>query len=367
MAISLVHIITTIDLGGAEKQLLALTTRQVQNGDKVEVIFLKSKPQLLDKFIAVGVKVNNQFHKLSFLQQVLLLMKRRREGDVVFHAHLPRAELLCALALKPRSFVVTRHNSEPFFPKAPARISRLLSRFVMAKAFASISISKAVTNYLKISRELQDCSHNFIIYYGLEDLLLRNETYIEHKSDVFKIGTASRLVPQKNLQLLLNALKVLSEIEPKKFHLSVAGTGPMFTDLKSQALELGLQDSISWLGQIQDMTKFYHSIDVFVLSSNYEGFGLVLLEAMAHGVPIVARGTSSIPEVLGESHPSIVKSSNPEELARGLSKIMNDYEYVERCLEYQSKQLEKFSIEGTQKAHSEIYNNLLQERAVRNA
>ena len=366
MAISLVHIITTIDLGGAEKQLLALTTRQVQNGDKVEVIFLKSEPQLLDKFIAVGVKVNNQFHKLSFLQQVLLLMKRRREGDVVFHAHLPRAELLCALALKPGSFVVTRHNSEPFFPKAPANISRLLSRFVMAKAFASISISKAVTNYLKISRELQDSSRNFIIYYGLDNLLLRNETYIEHKSDVFKIGTASRLVPQKNLQLLLNALKVLSEIEPKKFHLSVAGTGPLFAELKLQALELGLQDSISWLGQIQDMTWFYHSIDAFVLSSNYEGFGLVLLEAMVHGVPIVARGTSSVPEVLGESHPGIVESSNPEELARALSKIMNNYVYEKRCLEYQSKQLAKFSIEDTQRAHSKIYNSLLQNRAVHN-
>ena len=364
MSLSVVHIITTIDLGGAEKQLLTLASCQFQNGDNVEIIFLKHDPNLLELFQAVGIKVNQRFHKLSFLGQVLLLMKRRRESNVVFHAHLPRAELLCALALKPKSFVITRHNSEPFFPKAPKVISRILSRFVIAKAFASISISRAVANYLKTSKELKDLSGNFTIYYGLDESELRNETKIEYSSDIFKIGTASRLVPQKNLKLLLNSLKVLTEMESKRFHLSIAGNGPLLEELKSQAFELGLQDSITWLGQIKDMTSFYHSIDVFVLSSNYEGFGLVLLEAMSHGVPIVARGNSSIPEVLGERHPGILKSSNPEELAQELSKIMNDFEHIKRVLRYQSKQLAKFSIKNTQSAHRVIYSNLIQERAL---
>lgn len=366
MGLFVTHIITTIDFGGAEKQLVELAACQVQNGDTVEVIFLKNAPKLSDKFLEVGVKVNNRFHDLSFLTQIFLLSRRRSDGDVVVHAHLPRAELLCSFALKSKSFLVTRHNSEQFFPSAPKYISRWLSRFVLARAFAAVSISKAVADYLKTSGELPGSSRNFVIHYGLESLRLRDEIDVYHGSGTFRIGVAARLVPQKNLQLLLDALKILSEKESKTFHLNVAGTGPLLDELKSHALDLGLQNSITWLGQIQDMKKFYDSIDLFVLSSNYEGFGLVLLEAMSHGVPIVARGTSSVPEVLGEEHPGIVESSRPEELALALFRAMNDGEFLRNCLKRQSIQIGKFSIENTRLAHNDIYHDLIRYRTIGN-
>ena len=151
MKIRVIHVITTIDLGGAEKQLLTLATCQKEMGLDVEVIYLKGTPALLHDFLAAGIRVNSEFSSINLYRQVRKLRTMRPSKNQVFHAHLPRAELLCSLSLRTGSFVVTRHNTEQFFPKAPKFISMLLSRFVLRKAFCSISISKAVADFLKSS------------------------------------------------------------------------------------------------------------------------------------------------------------------------------------------------------------------------
>ena len=131
MNYSILHVITTIDLGGAEKQLFTLATCQKEKGFDVEVVFLKDKPTLMQNFLKVGVKVDLGFAGLGFFRQVLKLKQRKSQENLVVHAHLPRAELLCALSLKQESFIVTRHNSEAFFPNGSAKLSQLLSRFTV--------------------------------------------------------------------------------------------------------------------------------------------------------------------------------------------------------------------------------------------
>jgi hypothetical protein len=78
MNYSILHVITTIDLGGAEKQLLTLATCQREKGFDVEVVFLKDKPTLLQDFLKVGVKVDSSFAGLGFLRQVLSKYKSKR-------------------------------------------------------------------------------------------------------------------------------------------------------------------------------------------------------------------------------------------------------------------------------------------------
>lgn len=100
MSLHVIHVITTIDLGGAEKQLLTLATCQKRNGLVVEIIFLKDEPKLLEQFLGSGILVDTEFSKTSFFNQIRRLRAKRSLDSVVFHAHLPRAELLCALSLK---------------------------------------------------------------------------------------------------------------------------------------------------------------------------------------------------------------------------------------------------------------------------
>lgn len=362
MNYSILHVITTIDLGGAEKQLLTLATCQREKGFDVEVVFLKDKPTLLQDFLKVGVKVDSSFAGLGFLRQVLKLKQIQIQENMVVHAHLPRAELLCALSLKQKSFIVTRHNSEAFFPNGSARLSQLLSRFVLKKAFASISISKAVTDYLKKSGEMSNLESNHIIYYGLKSTSVSQKKKSGVQSRPTQLGTVSRLVPQKNLPLLLSALKELNSVNSSSFELAVMGTGPLEKELRSMAVRLGVEKSVSWKGQSKDILDFYRSLDIFVLPSDYEGFGLVLLEAMSQGIPVVARRLSAIPEVMGELNPGLVNSDKPIDLANKIKEILDNKEIFEQCLKYQGMRLLEFSIDRTQLAHERLYASLLEQR-----
>ena len=356
---SILHVITTIDLGGAEKQLLTLAGCQKEAGFDVEVIFLKDKPTLLQDFLGLGVKVDLDFAHLGFLKQWLKLRRREFQENSVVHSHLPRAELLCALALKPQRFIVTRHNSEAFFPKGPTKLSNLLSRFVLKRSFASISISKAVANYLKISGEMSGKQKNHVIYYGIKETSVSPKRNLEVVSGPIQVGTVSRLVPQKNLPLLLGALKELSSQELPKFSLTIVGSGPLKTELQSLSADLGIEELVTWKGQLQDVLPFYRSLKVFVLPSDYEGFGLVLLEAMSQGIPVIARRISAIPEVMGEEHPGLVDSVSPVDLALKIRTLTSDQDALRGCLNYQAQRLLEFPIEKSQREHERLYSSLL--------
>jgi glycosyltransferase involved in cell wall biosynthesis len=238
----------------------------------------------------------------------------------------------------------------------------LLSRFVLKKAFASISISKAVADYLKKSGEMSNLESNHIIYYGLKSTSVSQKKKSGVQSRPTQLGTVSRLVPQKNLPLLLSALKELNSINSSSFELAVMGTGPLEKELQSIAVGLGIEKSVSWKGQSKDTLAFYHSLDVFVLPSDYEGFGLVLLEAMSQGIPVVARRLSAIPEVMGELHPGLVNSDKPVDLANKIREILDNKEIFEQCLKYQGMRLQEFSIDGTQLSHELLYSSLLEQR-----
>jgi glycosyltransferase involved in cell wall biosynthesis len=356
---SILHVITTIDLGGAEKQLLILAGCQREAGFDVEVVFLKNDPTLLQDFLQKGVKVDLDFAELGFLKQCLKLKRKRFQENSIIHAHLPRAELLCAIALKPKHFIVTRHNSEAFFLKGPAMLSKLLSRFVLKRSFASISISKAVANYLRASGEMGGKQNNRVIYYGLVDTSVSPRSNLKVASGPIQVGTVSRLVPQKNLPLLLRALKELSSQKSPEFSLTIVGSGPLKTELQSLSTDLGVEKMITWKGRLQEVIHFYRSLDVFVLPSDYEGFGLVLLEAMSQGIPVIARRISAIPEVLGEDHPGLVDSVSPVDLALKIRMLTSDLDELKSCLNYQAQRLLEFPIEKSQIEHERLYSSLL--------
>ena len=123
----IIHLITTIERGGAENQLLTLVREQVKIGLNVEVYYLKGNPDLKQQFENYGAKVNQSLLDKSFIHQVFIFRGELRKNLAPVHAHLPKSELLAAYACKKRRFVFTRHNSEAFWPGAPKLVSNLLS------------------------------------------------------------------------------------------------------------------------------------------------------------------------------------------------------------------------------------------------
>ncbi len=111
------------------------------------------------------------------------------------------------------------------------------------------------------------------------------------------LGVVSRLVPGKGIHTLLDAL---SSDEFRESQLVILGDGPEREALEAQAGRLGIANRVTWMGHIPEAHKFMRAFDVFVHPSHEEGFGMVLLEAMAAKRPIVASNAGGIPEVLGD-------------------------------------------------------------------
>ena len=201
--------------------------------------------------------------------------------------------------------------------------------------------------------------NNHVIYYGITETSVSPRSNLGVVSGPIQIGTVSRLVPQKNIPLLLGALKELNSQDSPEFNLTIVGSGPLKTELQSLSADLGIEELVTWKGQLQDVLPFYRSLNVFVLPSDYEGFGLVLLEAMSQGIPVIARRISAIPEVMGEEHPGLVDSVSSVDLALKIRTLTSDQDALRSCLNYQAQRLLEFPIEKSQREHERLYSSFL--------
>ena len=357
------HLITTIERGGAEKQLLTLASEQVQSGIKVEVIFLKGKPELKKEFEEFGVEVNKLLVGKNFLKQIFLLSKYLRKNPSPIHAHLPKSEVLAAIVARNKYFVFSRHNAEPFWPGGPRIISNLLSKFVCKRASQGIAISIAVKSYLIKRGEIPSGYTIDVVYYGFQKDSLTNSTglnsitnLITSQNSNFKIGTIGRLVPQKDYPTLLSAFSNVLKSVPST-ELYVVGEGYLQKELIELSKSLGVNGKVHWLGKTEYINEFLSKIDLFVLSSKYEGFGLVLLEAMAVKKPIIAADNSAIPEILGTTYEGLFSTGDVNALAQQIKTAISDKNFSKRLVQSYSTQLSSFDPSEMNKYVKSIYSN----------
>jgi len=133
----------------------------------------------------------------------------------------------------------------------------------------------------------------------------------------------AHLYPRKDVVTLLRAVKDL----PRDVSLRVVGTGPELPRLKRDAASLSVAGRVAFLGHIpfSALAAEYRRADIFCLPSRQEGFGIVFLEAMAAGLPIVAARASAVPEVVADGECGLlVAPQNPEELASVLARLLSD-------------------------------------------
>ncbi len=353
-----IHIITTITRGGAEKQLLVLVKEQVNSGRKVTVVPIKGDPELEEEFKTLGASIDFSLLNHSPIKQVLILRRILLNRDAIVHAHLPRAELISAAATKRRDIIFSRHNAEPFFPGSPKLISNLLSRIVARRSTQCIAISDAVKQFLLVRGELSSQFKISVVPYGFADLSQRTRQDISLEElgitkNTFNVGTVARLVPQKDLSTLLRSFSIIRK-EIKNSKLIILGEGGEKSRLQALAQSLMIEDDVIWLGRRSNVQDFMEYFNVFVLTSKYEGFGLVLLEAMQMRIPIIASNNSAIPEVLGDNFPGLAVTGSPENFAQKIISLNSDMNR-RIFLDFQEQQIKKFDSVKMRKAIDSVY------------
>jgi glycosyltransferase involved in cell wall biosynthesis len=173
---------------------------------------------------------------------------------------------------------------------------------------------------------------------------------------------AGRISPHKNIVRIIeafSALKAELEKEEKYPGLKLIIIGDELSkhpDLRRTVIRGGVQNDVRFLGfvPIDVLRVFYDAAKIFVFPSLYEGFGLPPLEAMAHGTPVLASNTSSLPEVVGNAA-VLVNPENVFEIMRALHRVLTDQALRERMKRRCYEQAKKFSWDVSARQILEVY------------
>jgi glycosyltransferase involved in cell wall biosynthesis len=178
-------------------------------------------------------------------------------------------------------------------------------------------------------------------------------------SATFRLIAVGRLTPQKNYPLLLNALSTVTKEEP--VYLNVLGDGPDRPHLKSLVESLGIEEFVQFLGFRRNPFAYMKQADAFVLSSSFEGFGNVIVEAMALGIPVIATDCPYGPaEILdGGKYGTLVPAGNEYALAEAILSLVHDAEGRRVMGERARRRAEDFSINRIVPRYEELFWNLI--------
>lgn len=363
------HVIDSLDLGGAQTFLLGLCVHLDGTRYKAEVACMHGRGVYAKAFEDKGIKV----HSLSpskFPPRYFGNFRRlMRFGDYdILHFHLFGANL-CAkpLAIMAGHPAVIVHDQCNDASRENNPLLLAADAFWNRRSHRVIAVSESTRRYLLDREDLPDDQVTFIPN-GIDVELFRPASERERKSarvamgipqDAILVGGVGRLVPQKNFALFLEvAAKVLAK-HPTVFFV-IAGTGPQEEELKSRAAALGLGDRLRFLGHVDDRTGLYHALDILMMTSDFEGTPMVLLEAMSSGVAVVASAVDGIAEVCTHGVDALLV--RPGDTAGFLQALCRLLEEPRRTAELgrnaRKKILEKFEIRKAVREIERIYDEL---------
>lgn len=172
-----------------------------------------------------------------------------------------------------------------------------------------------------------------VVYHGINiaDTQSRNKhPFIAQHGNGIILGNAGRLTAQKAQKDLIEVAIKLRDLQIN-FTLFIAGEGEERTSLENAIKLHQLQDQVFLMGFVDDIPAFMQSIDIFVLSSHWEGFGYVIVEAMAHELPVVAYDISSNPEIIADNETGLlVPCGNTDAFALAIKQFAEDQDLCKK-------------------------------------
>lgn len=333
---------TGYNIGGVERHVYCISKELLKRGHDVQVISTKSplheELTEIDGINVLRVPISFRIYN-SHIPLKLIKIFNPAEFDLI-HAHTPVPAMADLAALRVANnnipFILTYHND---IVKA-GLIGGLVSlayntagRFLLRRSDIIISTTKSYSINSALLRKYSERVR--IIPNGVDARIFNpniNGDYIRKKHDIDEnkkvILFVGRLDHYKGCDYLVRAFeKILKKIE--NAHLMLVGSGPLKENLTRLAKNANIIDKISFAGYVKDkdLPFYYASSNVFVLPSvsSYEGFGIVQLEAMACGIPIVTTLLPGVREIDYDGVSTLhVQPRDEQQLSNAITKLLND-------------------------------------------
>ncbi|SEV81734.1 glycosyltransferase [Natrinema salifodinae] len=356
------YLINQLAPGGAPTLLLDIIRQNNSSEIEYTVAFIEGDSTLIEDFQETGTRIVNFDAEFKFDPRAMWRLGRffHRESFDIVHTHLPYAQTLGRVATllgDHGAIISTQHNfSYHYHP-----VTRTTERITRSLDDVTIAVSQAVKSEF-IGQEEELKSQWQTIYNGAnvteiaanvdaaDGTVVRERFNIPRHHDLFLC--VGRYVEQKSQSDIIRAISIMNASD---IHLVLVGWGPYENKLRTLADKYDVSDRVTVTGRVPEVWPYYAAADTFVSASTIESFGIVLVEAMAAGLPIVATDVPGAREVLQSAKQGVkdVPPNDPEELADALTRIMNNSLDVDY-----DNALEKFNIEKTSEAHLELYQDI---------
>lgn len=363
-------VITSLGLGGAQKQVCDLSDEYIKLGHEVLLISLTGSIVIQPKKRLEIVELKLTKNPLSFINACRLYLKEiKKFSPDVIHSHMVHANIfsrLMRLLVPVNKLISTAHNTNE-----GGKVRCLAYRFTDKLSDLSTNVSKeAVLAFEKngsVPIGKMRTMHNGI---NLDEyksnidnhkiVKLRNELNLSLDDKI--LLSVGRLSVQKDYPNLLNAFHLLSE-KRDDCHLVIIGDGELEQDLKKLSCELKIDSHVHFLGFRNDISDWLNCADLYVMSSRWEGLPLVIIEAMACETLIVATDCGGVKEALGD-YPYLVPIDNALSLSVAINNALSlSYDNVNKIQQsLRNRAIEKFSLDSQVNKWLDIYQSDIYEK-----
>jgi glycosyltransferase involved in cell wall biosynthesis len=326
--IKILHLFITLPVGGAEDLLASIVTGLDPARFVAEVACLSEPGPVGEELrrrgqavfpLGLDIKRDSMF---KIVRAVRVFIKKSRPQ--ILHTHLYHPNFygrLASLGLGLKGVVASIHNAYTRVKFHRCLWNNLLGRFTDRILVSSIQVYQDVRRYDRIP-----AAKILLMPYGIRmgelDLPL-NKAAAKAELGIsgFCLGTIGRLEEQKGQEFLLAAIPAIAQQIPDLTVL-VVGDGRLRSRLEDQAHTLGIEKIVHFLGTRRELALLYRAMDIFVLPSLWEGLPLVLLKAMAAGLPVLATKVSGAEDIIidGENG-RLLPPRRPDALARAVLEL----------------------------------------------
>jgi len=365
--IRILHIIESLGPGGAERILLTNLTYLDKDRFYNVVAYLYNDEFFLSDLKEIGVKayslnLKNIYQPFTAINRIVKIIKTEKI-DIV-HTNLFGADIYGRIAARMAGIlhiVTTLHNlgyeQSSIFDKRKI-VDGITGKFCDGYFIAvSEAVKKSTGKHLgfkniKVIYNSID-TNRFLPLKELERINMRTKLGI--KKDTYLLTDVGRLDFDKGHNLLLEAL-ASEKLKSNNFVLLLIGSGPAEKNLKDLSMRLGIQEKVKFLGIRKDIRDIVGCSDLFILPTINEGFGIVILEAMALKIPCVASNIDSIKEIIDNDANGILAQPIPAALSDAIWCLMRDKNKATRIADKAYiKVTDNFNIKDNIKKLEEIY------------
>ena len=299
-------------------------------------------------------------HQLTFVLHFSILKLRKlfiREltecKSLIVHSHLTWPFIYVPFAASGLNVILfyTEHGTTNW--RRRFKLLKFFDRFIYAKYDSIICISSGVEESLQFwlgqnsAKEPIELVYNGANFYGY-----KQRSQLSKKINFISVGS---LFPTKGFDRAISALAHLKEYD---WHYTIVGTGPMLIELKALASSLGLDGKVTFFGWSDNISELFYASNIQLIPSRWEGFGLVAVEGMSTGLPIIGSNIKGLNEVLIGKHSSFLVN-NPDDHLEWIEKIELCIKSLEVSVDLVARDAlatsEMFSLDRMVKSYNELY------------